>query len=241
MLGLIYKDFTVQKYLIVVSVLFIVFFSFFTFSANSVVTYEGESEIMVSSMVLAGVAFMVFIGGSIIPETAFYSDEKSRFNVYAKCLPTTASKTVLARYLLMLMMYGGCFVVLVIFLIFNPGVNNVTLNLLMPLTAFAIFVAFDSFSYAFYYRFGVKRGGTFKLIFLITLPLMLCMYLLFGDLSVFGERGMEDLFTWIMTLSVEKFFEDVCLPVCVFALVVFIGCYFISARVYRKGLETGEN
>jgi len=220
-LGLIYKDLVHSKILPI------------TFCANLLI---GSAIIIAGGDAFLSVIyiFMMFIFGSIIPDMAFTTDEMFKWDVYARTLPTVR-KTPTARYLLLLAVYGSCLLFSSVSALIG---KNVDVYFVISVCAFL--TAFDSVSYIFYYRFGARKGGSIKLIVMSLFPAAFVLYLLFGDLSVFGSEGFLDFFDWVSGLGFTGITKRIWLPLLIIAAVCFVGGCVISGKVYGTGAESAE-
>ena len=226
MLGLIYKDFLSNKYMTVMtSVMFIVW---------GFMTWQGAA---VPFFFLISAALM-YTFSSLIPDGALAEDIKSKWNIYALTLPSGVKKIVIAKYLLMLILYLICLAVTTICMLLSSiSLEFFEFNIFLPLSIFGLLTAFESVSLPFIFRFGRRKGGIFKAVFFLLLPFAGLMYLLFGDLSVFGDDGLYDLFEWFVTFEEIEFFNKTWWGILLAAVICFIGSCAVSCKVYRKGTE----
>ena len=230
MLGLIYKDIAAHKYLLLFQAGFVAMVTFTILSAK-------EQPAAAVFMLV-----MLYIGFSAIPETAMQTDVAERWNVFALTLPTAVRKTVLAKFLLMAFMYAGAFLCSVIIMAVFVQVSGTDFSVLPLVTLFAFIVGFDSITYALVFRFGHKRGLAFKALSIFAVPMLGVLYLLFGDLTIFGEDGITDFLMWIIDsdFSFADLVSKICLPVVIFGIVSFAVCYSLSCKGYLKGIEAGD-
>ena len=223
--GLLYKDFAANKNMIIYAIVFVFFSSFVS------LVYCRQYPVAI----YAG-AVMIYLAGSFLPETASITDRESRWNVYAMTLPTAAGKTVLVKYLLFAGMYALCFVLSVILTgvgawAFGSGFS------IYPLAAiFGFIVAFDSISYAFVFSFGPRRGAAFKAVAVFSLPCAGLLYLLFGDLTVFGDGGIGDFIWWLAAFDLNDFIGMAWVWFLVAAAVCWAAGYAVSRKWYLKGI-----
>jgi len=222
MLGLIYKDLVQNKFLTGIVIFCIAVYSFCS------ATVAGFGVIF---------TLMTFVFASMLCETSFGADSIYKWNIYAACLPTVR-KTTLARYVLMLSVYGVCLAFSLLGAVLSKKGGGLDVYSLIVLFSFVL--ALDSVSQAFYFRFGIKKGGAFKLFVIIMIPAAFIMYLLFGDLSVFGSDGFLDLFDWITELGFVGIMRKIWPYALVFAAVCFAGGCAVSRKVYTIGVEKAE-
>jgi len=235
-IGLIYKDFASNRYLLLVQILFIGIMGSITLAA---LFTDGEIPTAASIIIFAVIAY---VGGSILPETAIQSDIASRWNVYALTLPTAARLTVLAKFTLMLFMYTISFILSIVFAAIAQAISTEYVFDIFPLvTIFAFIVGFDAITYALVFRFGYKKGTIFKALGVFAVPAAAMLYLLFGDLRVFGENGIYDFLDWLIAFDLSTLFDKLWLPMVIFGVVSFGVCYWLGCVGYRSGLETVDN
>ena len=223
-LGLIYKDFTVNKKISLYAIVFVVFTICICFAFGRdypIITYAG--------------AVMLYLAGSFVPETAMIADWESKWNIFALTLPTAAGIAILTKYIIFTGMSIVCFVLSVILAYVSAMVFGSGFSIYPLLAIFGFMVAFDSISYAFIFRFGPRRGAVFKAVFIFALPVAALMYLLFGDLTIFGENGFVDFVNWLSALDLNNIIGKAWVLLLVLAAACWAGGYAFSRKGYRPG------
>ena len=224
--GLIYKDFAVNKKMTLYAVIFAVF------AICLSLAYCGDYPVAI----YAG-AVMIYLAGSFVPEAAMIADRESRWSVFALTLPTAAGKTVLAKYLIFTGMSVLCFILSVVFAGASALAFGIGFSVYPLIAIFGFIVAFDSVSYAFVFSCGPRRGAAFKAAFVFALPVAGFMYLLFGDLTVFGENGFVDFVNWLLTLDLSRITGKAWVWFLASAAVFWAAGYAVSCKGYRMGSE----
>jgi len=225
-LGLIYKDFVSNKLM--------TYFTALLFIVWGLMAWQGAtaSSVFLISMVL------MYTFSSLIPDSALTEDIKSKWNIYALTLPIGAKKIVLAKYLVMLMIFLVCFLFSVVLVLLSSiKYDFFEFNIFLPLTIFGFITAFESISMAFVFRFGRRKGGIFKAVFVLLLPFAGLMYLLFGDLYVFGEEALFSVFDWFILFDFTVFAKQTWWGFLIAAVICFIGGCIVSGKIYRRGTE----
>jgi len=87
-------------------------------------------------------------------------------------------------------------------------------------------------------RGSVKRGGAFKLLFIALIPIAFIMYLLFGDLSVFGSEGFLSLIDWVENLGFAGVAKKIWVPSLIISAVITSASIRVSQKLYRDGMDS---
>ncbi|MCL2019228.1 MAG: ABC-2 transporter permease [Oscillospiraceae bacterium] len=222
--GLILKDYFCAKHFYSCCILMLVSVGSLLLSAED----EGGALI----------TFMPFVFTALMPNMCFSLDKAYRFNSYAATLPVTRRGIVQSKYLLMVINYSVCFIVMSLMFFISTLIHGTVFNIAPIATYFAVAVLIDSVFYACLFRFGIDKGSWFLMFLFIGGIAVVFLYLLFGDLSiVFGSSGFDDFIKNLESFGFMHIFNKLWLPVLIAAGVFFVIGYKVSCVSYHRGLE----
>ena len=207
MLGLIKKDLLVMKNNLKYFLLMILVFAFFSRESNIIY------------FIPIFISIMIFI-------TTFSYDDYNKWNTYAITLPLSREKIVLAKYLTSLLLMVGT--VLITFLLsFVIGTINHSFDFdeVFPMLFGGLFalVLLQSFMYPLIYKFGTEKGriGLFVGVFAVS-----------GLVGYLVNRVKID--TTALTGFIQFFNQYGILLLSIAMVILFVGSYFVSKRIYLK-------
>ena len=185
---------------------------------------------------------MIFIGGGeAFSSTIFRRDESKRWAYYISSSPFGAKGQVDSKYLFLIAM---TFVFSLVCLIYDSIMVTVhkdyvsVAGMIYVLSVMQLFLrALDT---PFILRWGYEKGVMVKTCILLALILVVIVYLLFGDLSIFDSFG--DIWGDLAeTLSDPTAFMTKLLGIMgLVSIVSFYISYKISCKIYPKGVECIE-
>ena len=207
MLGLIKKDLLVMKNNLKYFLLMILVFAFFSRESNIIY------------FIPIFISIMIFI-------TTFSYDDYNKWNTYAITLPLSREKIVLAKYLTSLLLMVGT--VLITFLLsFVIGTINHSFDFdeVFPMIFGGLFalVLLQSFMYPLIYKFGTEKGriGLFVGVFAVS-----------GLVGYLVNHVKID--TTAFTGFIQFFNQYGILLLSIVMVILFVGSYFVSKRIYLK-------
>ena len=207
MLGFIKKDLLVMKNNLKYFLLMILVFAFFSRESNIIY------------FIPIFISIMIFI-------TTFSYDDYNKWNTYAITLPLSREKIVLAKYLTSLLLMVGT--VLITFLLsFVIGTVNHSFDFdeVFPMLFGGLFalVLLQSFMYPLIYKFGTEKGriGLFVGVFAVS-----------GLVGYLVNHVKID--TTAFTGFIQFFNQYGILLLSIVMVVLFVGSYFVSKRIYLK-------
>ncbi|MBQ8119383.1 MAG: hypothetical protein IJ172_01195, partial [Ruminococcus sp.] len=94
----------------------------------------------------------------------------------------------------------------------------------------------------FFYAFGSKVGGLVKTLLLFVVIFITAIYFLFADLSWLGsqDEAMEKLFKFLSGISLKGLWKSVFGKILMSAVPLYAVSYYISTKVYLKGIDRLE-
>ena len=207
MLGFIKKDLLVMKNNLKYFLLMILVFAFFSRESNIIY------------FIPIFISIMIFI-------TTFSYDDYNKWNTYAITLPLSREKIVLAKYLTSLFLMVGT--VLITFLLsFVIGTVNHSFDFdeVFPMIFGGLFalVLLQSFMYPLIYKFGTEKGriGLFVGVFAVS-----------GLVGYLVNHVKID--TTAFTGFIQFFNQYGILLLSIVMVILFVGSYFVSKRIYLK-------
>lgn len=207
MLGFIKKDLLVMKNNLKYFLLMILVFAFFSRESNIIY------------FIPIFISIMIFI-------TTFSYDDYNKWNTYAITLPLSREKIVLAKYMTSLLLMVGT--VLITFLLsFAIGTVNHSFDFdeVFPMIFGGLFalVLLQSFMYPLIYKFGTEKGriGLFVGVFAVS-----------GLVGYLVNHVKID--TTAFTGFIQFFNQYGILLLSIVMVILFVGSYFVSKRIYLK-------
>lgn len=207
MLGFIKKDLLVMKNNLKYFLLMILVFAFFSRESNIIY------------FIPIFISIMIFI-------TTFSYDDYNKWDTYAITLPLSREKIVLAKYLTSLLLMVGT--VLITFLLsFVIGTVNHSFDFdeVFPMIFGGLFalVLLQSFMYPLIYQFGTEKGriGLFVGVFAVS-----------GLVGYLVNHVKID--TTAFTGFIQFFNQYGILLLSIVMVILFVGSYFVSKRIYLK-------
>ena len=199
--------------------------------------FKQESDPEFRCRILLSLSYILFLAlGSLMSSGFFSNDEKRPWNNFAISLPQTGKGLVAAEYysvlIVHLMILFICFVTdtIVVALYGSPAVSGMMTAVLF----FVIRILVNAIAIPFMLRFGAALGLNVEVACLGIILMLLGVYALFGDISIFLSGNILDALTMFLTSQNVIWFLAL-LPF-VAALAYYIS-YRVSLKVYRKGAE----
>lgn len=234
MYGLLYKEFVLnKKYLLSLGVS-LIFLSSLMFFPN-----DGYAEL--SAIISAFSVVCMFLVGGMLQQSIFEYDEKRGWYYFISSSPVTAKGQVTVKYcyiiLISFLIHAWCFMVQLLSSAVLDTENCLSADILMGIVTVQIFLR--SVELPFIFRFGSKYGNYFRMFMTYALVLAVVIYLLFGDISIFGST--EQLIMKAANFLMGENSSDVMLVfVCIspyVTLALYYLSYKISCSLYMKGVD----
>lgn len=234
MRGLLYKDLVLSRFaLIFVTVTNLIMYALCVIVG--VTARDGFSVIMAAG----GVCYFTFFVINLVTVEFFRVDESRQWNHFVASTPQTLNGQIEGKYLFFLIV---CLVNLFLCLVTDTLIRAVRGSDDLPVLSFGFFffclrLLMSALEIPFIIRFGADRGFNLMLLFLGGILLLVGIYALFGDISMFlGDDPMEilkklfstDFMIWVLAL----------LPYA--AVTLYYLSYRVSRRLAAKGVESYE-
>ncbi len=237
MYGLLYKELILNKKQIVSIAAAIVLFSSIMFIPTSDNGISGMEEIFVIICIFFTVLIFAVVG--MLQQGIFEIDERSKWQFFITSTPLGKNGQVQVKYIFTfatsLITAFYCILINSIACLAQNTDYLIPSDLIVLITLVQLFMR--SIEFPFIFRFGSKYGSNVRMVLVFSLVFVIIVYLLFGDLSVFGSK--ENFMQWLnLLLNGEAFSNRVLyfirfLP-CI-TLALYYLSYKISCRLYIKG------
>lgn len=247
MVGLIYKEFAIQRRSLTILgvscglfilALFFPLFGDYVTTLSSNMGADRSVLLMIWEFVIYVLLFLIV---GMYQPTIFEADESKKWAGFVSSTPLTGKGQIAAKYyfvlLLSVMIHALCWCFNYIY----AAVYQLDFSLVDILVIlFYIQLLLRAFELPFVVRFGSKNGDTYKGFLFLILVMVVVIYLLFGDLSAFGSINtlIDELFKALTmdTTSMGYLVLPPLLPI--ISVVCFYASYHISCKLYLKGVET---
>ncbi len=253
--GLLYKNIIQSKlFLLLTAFLPPVMISFFTvFSSDfekgfSLTTLKESLAQYASNGIILRFAlyFICFFIVIAIQNSIISIDEMKKWAYFIESTPNGAKKQVYSKYLMIFMTLGICLISVTVTDTIHCAVTAAAVDETMPsligifvLMFYAILLYF-AIDIPFSIRFGVKKGARVKCIILAIALFCTVVYLLFGPLPGNTESILDAIYGTIDKIIHNQLSEEITLIMGIIPIISVIGyviSYFISCRLFMKGVE----
>ena len=204
MKGLLYKDFIACKGKIVCAILFIILFGFFClrlcFQGTQniwMIMFDNESSnVYLNDIILyfifSSVASILLMGPLLITKYLFSQEEKSKSQIYFRCMPFSKNEYVASKYITYLFMYYVIYSCIQIMkLLYLMTAEN--LELIQKVKSFGtmsfavigIMLIIHAIQFPGYFLYGAKKADEIDAGILGILMIILVPFFLFVDFTKF--------------------------------------------------------
>ena len=207
MLGFIKKDLLVMKNNLKYFLLMILVFALFLRESNIIY------------FIPIFISIMIFI-------TTFSYDDYNKWDTYAITLPLSREKIVLAKYMTsLLLMVGTVLITFLLSFVIDTINHSFDFDEVFPMIFGGLFalVLLQTFMYPLIYKFGTEKGriGLFVGVFAVS-----------GLVGYLVNRVKID--TTALTGFIQFFNQYGILLLSIVMVILFVGSYFVSKRIYLK-------
>ena len=233
MFGLLYKELLANKKQFL-PVLFVIAFCSCLMIVPPIVSDLEEWEV---NLTLSFSSIIIALVIEMFQQGIFEHDERKVWQAFICSTSDGIKKQISSKYIFNLFISSMmlCWCTFLSYIAAAISDHNVAIaGLVLQLIVF-IQIFFRTVETPFIIRFGSKKGNIIRMVFMGTIVLIILIYALFGDLSIFGS--VDDLIKWFQ----ETFTESVPMiirltPAAVFFL--YWVSYKISCVLYLKGGES---
>ena len=237
MSGLIFKEFYQNRKL-----LWFLFFPFLLIPGIISEAVRGTSANSIMMSVMLYEVIIMFFGYMVTAGIMKY-DERRAWAAFIVSTPQAAKGQVASKYYFTLIVLIGTVFVSYIYDVVACAAGNVDFSGLPIISnLFFLLIFILSVEIPFSIRFGSDNGNKYRAMIFILLLFAGMVYILFGDLSIFGEP--EKIAESLIKLINGEGIPDALLIIMgifpYFSIVMFYLSYKLSCRLYIKGIESFE-
>lgn len=251
MTGLIYKELR-QNRLYLLFAAFVSVFAVWFPLIGMALGNEGTLADMLNEIGTLGALLRIFFVScafyviGMVQSALFTADENKKWGYFIASVPSGGRLQVYYKYVMTFMMSGIAFmfgyfadscICSLIYRVTGEETMGVA-NIMMLLVYIQLFMR--AIEIPFNVRYGAKKGGVVKTVFLLILLLAGILYLLFGPLPGNFEEFLETLFRFFEDLQNGNISEGLLFAQSLLPF-ISVGCYvlsyFISRNLYLKGVE----
>lgn len=247
MVGLIYKEFVLQRRnLIILGIVFgiLTFGLFLPAGTNYLKTLSDALGMEETIFIVLWEMAIILLGFIIIitfQSTIFEVDESKKWADFIASSPLTGKGQVGAKYYFTLLLSVLTLVWVWLLDMIATVVFHLEASVLdMAVLLFYLGLLLHAIEYPFVIRYGSKGGKIFQQVFFPIVIYGVIIYFLFGDLSAFGSVSsmLDSLFQ--MLVGEEQMEKMMPLQAIIPYLSVtgYIFSYWLSGKLYIKGVET---
>ena len=235
MFGLIYKELLANKKQFF-PVLFVTAFCSFFMVVPPIVSDMEQWEV---NLTLSFSSIIIALVVEMFQQGIFEHDERKVWQSFICSTSDGIKNQISSKYIFNLFISSMMFCWCTFLFYIAAAVSNHSVTIAGMILQLIVFIQifFRAFETPFIIRFGSKKGNIIRMVFMGTIVLIVLIYALFGDLSIFGS--IEDLIKWFQetfTESIPLFLRLI--PACV--LFLYWVSYKISCVLYLKGGESYE-
>lgn len=238
MSGLIFKEFYQNRKL-----LWFLFFPFLLIPGTIVSeAAQGTSANSIMMSVMLSEVIIMFFGYMVTAEM-MKNDERKAWAAFIISTPQAARGQVASKYYFSLIVLVGSVFVSYIYDVIACAAADLDFSALPFISnLFFILLLMLSVEIPFSIRYGIVNGNKYRAMIVILLLFAGMVYLLFGDLSIFGEpeKIAESLIKIINGEGVPDALLIIMGIFPYFSIVMFYLSYKLSCRLYIKGIESFE-
>ena len=181
---------------------------------------------------------MFFIAGTMNAEL-FRNDEKPLWQCFVGSTPQGFRGQIQSKYYMILIVnlvvFFTSFVTDCIVILLLNDVESSAISLVYLI--FCVILIGNAIELPFLVRFGSANGLNIKLCMIVVVPVLVGLYMLFGDISMFLEDDfvtvIEKIFSTTTALWIQALIPFVTIG-------LYYGSYRLSLKLYRKGAEINE-
>lgn len=240
MLGYLYKEIKTNKLILGVMLGLMLFFNLFL---PTTATGDDKPEgvlFYVFFFIMSGSSFLVI---GMCASGLVQTDERKKWGYYNAAAPHGIKLQVGSIYIIILSALVICFCVSSVMNIIMRKMSSDVPNVTGMMIAMALIVLLlRAIELPFFYAFGSKVGGLVKTLLLFVVIFITAIYFLFADLSWLGsqDEAMEKLFKFLSGISLKGLWKSIFGKILISAVPLYAVSYYISTKVYLKGIDRLE-
>jgi hypothetical protein len=238
MWGLILKDFYINKknWLLTLMVVLVLSIPYFI----PLTSLNPDQASLLKLLQIADIIFIYLCFGDA-QTSVFSGDERKVWANYVMSSPSTARGQVRSKYYESVFLSVFCALWCICLLNIQDALSDTDTSLKLVILLFFLQFLLRALEFPFFIRFGSRHGNYYKLGFLLLVGFLLLIYGLYGDISMMPS--FEEMISWsskVFSTTGTVFTFRFWAMLSVISLVLFWGSYWLSCRLYRKGVEGFE-
>ncbi len=240
MLGYLYKEIKTNKLILGVMLGLMLFFNLFL---PTTATGDDKPEgvlFYVFFFIMSGSSFLVI---GMCASGLVQTDERKKWGYYNAAAPHGIKLQVGSIYIIILAALVCCFCFSSVMNIIMRKMSSDVPDVTGMMIAIALLVLLlRAIELPFFYAFGSKVGGLVKALLLFAVIFIAALYFLFADLSWLGSQDdvMEKIFKFLSGISLKGLWKSIFGKILISAVPLYAVSYYISTKVYLKGVERLE-
>lgn len=190
--------------------------------------------------------FICFFIVIAIQNSIISIDEMKKWAYFIASTPNGAKKQVYSKYLMIFMTLGVCLISVTVTDMIHCSLTAAVVDETMPsltgifVLIFYIILLYFAIDIPFSIRFGVKKGARVKCIIFAIVLFCVVVYLLFGPLPGNSDVILDAIYGTVEKIINNQLSEEITLIMGIIPIISVIGyvaSYFISCRLFMKGVE----
>ncbi len=241
MLGYIYKELKINKTLLAIMLGLAVFLNLTPLAASTGDENKPDGMIFYALFfIMTGASFLVV---GMCSSGLVQTDERKKWGYYNAAAPNGISFQVGSIYTII---FAVLLTVILISYVCNIIIRQIipnAPNVSVMLIAMALLVLLlRAIELPFFYAFGSKVGSLVKALLLFAVIFIAALYFLFADLSWLGSEDeiIGKFFEIMSTLSIKTIWNSIFGKILISAVPLYAVSFFISTKVYLKGIDRLE-
>ena len=240
MFGYLYKELKTNKLILGVMLGLMLFFNIFL-PASATGDDKPEGVLFYAIFfIMSGSSFLVI---GMCASGLVQTDERKKWGYYNAAAPHGIKLQVGSIYIIILSALICCifisFVINIIMRKMSSDVPNVT-GMMIAMALLVLLLR--AIELPFFYAFGSKIGSLVKALLMFVVIFIAALYFLFADLSWLGSQDdvMENFFKLLSNISAKTLWRSIFGKILISAVPLYAVSYYISTKVYLKGIDRLE-
>ena len=240
MLGYIYKELKINKVILSVMLICAVFLNLTPLAASNSENNPEGTIFYAIFFIMTGSSFLVI---GMCASGLVQTDERKKWGYYNAAAPNgirfqvgSIYTIILSVLLLDILIAFFCNIIVRQIIPDAPNVSGMLFVMAL------LVLLFRAIELPFFYAFGSKIGGLVKSLLLFILIFLAVLYFLFADLSWLGSQDevIGKFFEIMSSLSVKSIWSSVVGKILLSAVPLYAVSYYISTKVYLRGVDRLE-
>lgn len=236
MYGLLYKEFILNRKNLLGVAIAAIIFTAVLFIPSEDKAGDISELFMILTMLITIIIFLVV---GMLQQGLFEADERKLWQFYITSTPNGIKNQIRAKYVFSLLLSLITALYCILVNLISCAIYNINVSIPFAII-FLTQLLFRSIEFPFLIRFGSKYGNTFRSVLITLIVFAGMVYLLFGDLSIFGSYESFTNFMMNHIFNENGFttgFTDILYLLPAVIYILYYISYRISCKLYLKGGE----